>query len=172
MDPASADDEVGVEATPTHGKEAVLATQPFAQEASKERGVEGVAAAPAADRLLKIDEETDGLSEAESERLHRAVAQSLRLATRARPDALLPIALLCSRVSDPTVEGLERLRRVARRLGGASELGARLGERDAEAGLAARADASYAVHKGCESRGGAATEAQLASSARRPPSQA
>ena len=50
---------------------------------------EGVAATPAADSLLRIDEEADRLSKAESEKLHRAVAQLLYLATRARPGILL-----------------------------------------------------------------------------------
>ena len=120
-------------------EEATLAMQSYIKETSKERGIEGVAATPATDNLFRIDEEAETLPKAAKEKLHRAVAQSLRLATRVRP-----ITLLCSRVVNPTIEDLDKLSRAMKCLNGASELGLKLGKRDKDMGVAVYADASYA----------------------------
>ena len=68
----------------------------------EEFGVSSYATTPAADNLFKISEDQAKLNKDGKDRLHRSVAQSLYLATRVRPDILLPITFLCSRVSEPT----------------------------------------------------------------------
>ena len=76
------------------------------------------------------------------------------MATRVRPDILLPITFLCSRVSEPTTEDLTKLERVFRYLNGTSHLGIMLGKYGQEMSLTVYADASYAVHENCKSHGG------------------
>ena len=93
------------------------------------------------------------LPKAAKEKFHRAVAQLLYLATRVRPDILLPITFLCSRVANPTIEDLDKLSRVMKYLNGTFELGLKLGKRGKDMGVAVYADASCAVHTDCKSHG-------------------
>ena len=83
---------------------------------------------------------------AAAEKPHRGVAQLLYLATRVRPDILLPITFLCSRASEPTHEDLGKLHRVLKYLNGSSHLGIILGKYGIDMALTVYADASYAVH--------------------------
>jgi hypothetical protein len=78
----------------------------------------------------------------------------LYLATRVRPDIILPITYLCSRVSQPTFDDLTKLSRVFQYLYGTSKLGVVLGEYGKDMGITVYADASYAVHSDCKSHGG------------------
>ena len=66
----------------------------------------------------------------------------------------LPIAYLCSRVSQPTFDDLSKLSRVFQYLYGTSKLGVVLGEYGKDMGVTVYADASYAVHGDCKSHGG------------------
>ena len=61
---------------------------------------------------------------------------------------------LCSRVSEPTHEDLEKLRRVLKYLNGTSHLGLLLGKYGSDMALTVYADASYAVRKDRKSHGG------------------
>ena len=136
------------------GNDATLTMQSYITETSKEHGVEGVAATPATENLFKIDEDAEVLSKTAKEKFHRAVAQLLYLSTRVRPDILLPITFLCSRVANPTLEDLDKLTRVMKYLNGTYELGIKLGEYGKDIGITVYADASYAVHPDCKSHGG------------------
>lgn len=78
----------------------------------EEFGVSSYATTPAADNLFKISEDQAKLNKDGKDRLHRSVAQSLYLATRVRPDILLPITFSCSRASEPATEDLAKLERV------------------------------------------------------------
>ena len=102
----------------------------------------------------KVDDESEKLGKAAAEKPHRGVAQLLYLATRVRPDILLPITFLCSRVSEPTHEDLGKLHRVLKYLNGSSHLGIILGKYGVDMALTVYADASYAVHRDCKSHGG------------------
>ena len=147
-------DYLGILVQVDHGEEATLTMQSYIKETSKEHGVEGIAATPATDNLFRIDEQAESISKAQKEKFHRAVAQLLYLATRVRPDILLPITFLCSRVANPTVEDLDKLCRVMKHLNGASELGLKLGKCGKDIGVTVYADASYAAHPDCKSHGG------------------
>ena len=61
-------DYLGALAQVDHGQEATLATQSYIKETSKEHGVEGVAATPAKDSLLRVDEEAEALPKAAKEK--------------------------------------------------------------------------------------------------------
>ena len=126
-----------------NGDEAELTMKSYIEEVVKEHSAEGFAATPAADDLFKVDDESRRLVKAAAERFHRGVAQLLYLATRVRSDILLPITFLCSRVSEPTHEDLEKLHRVFKYLNGSSHLGIMLGKYGNDMALTVYADASY-----------------------------
>jgi hypothetical protein len=57
-----------------------------------------------------------------SELLHSNVAKLLYLAQRARPDILLAVVFLTTRVSTPDIDDLGKLKRVMRYLGDTEDL--------------------------------------------------
>ena len=80
---------------------------------------------PASQNLFHIGD-SKPLSEERRECFHRAVARLLYLATRIRPDILLAVTFLCSRVTKATNIDAVKLQRVIGYLAGTSELGKRL----------------------------------------------
>ena len=70
------------------------------------------------------------------------------------PDILLPTTFLCSRVSEPTHEDLEKLHRVMKDVNATSKLGLLLGKYGQDMSLTVYDDASSAVRKDCKSHGG------------------
>jgi hypothetical protein len=91
----------------------------------------------------------------ESERFHRNVAQLLYMAVRTRPDILLPIIFLSTRVREPTEKDNSKLRRVLRYLRGTKDLGIVLGANgDGTLRVVAYCDASYGVHMDGKSHSG------------------
>ena len=106
---------------------------------------EGTNATPASERLFSINPNSKLLNDAERERFHSIVAKILYLAKRTRPDVLLPIAFLASRVLVATAEDQDKLDRVINYINGTRELNIRLDARD-PLSVFAYIDASYGVH--------------------------
>ena len=106
---------------------------------------EGTNATPASERLFVINPKSKPLNDAEREKFHSVVAKILYLAKRTRPDVLLPIAFLASRVLVATTEDQEKLDRVLKYLNGTRELCIRLDARD-PLSVFAYLDASHGVH--------------------------
>ena len=69
----------------------------------------GVALTPAGNSLFDIESSTIPLGRAESEQFHSIVAKLLYLAKRTRPDILLPIAFLATRVQASTMTDWNKL---------------------------------------------------------------
>lgn len=147
-------DYLGVNIDISSGVEAELTMEQYIKDVCVEHGVYCTAPTPAKLNLFDTDEDDEPLPSKEKDKFHRAVAQLLYLATRVRPDVLLPITFLCSRVSDPTINDQEKLHRVMKYLYGTPTLGIVLGKYGEEMGLTVYADASYAVHKDYKSHGG------------------
>ena len=147
-------DYLGVNIDVSSGVEAELTMEQYIKDVCVEHGVYCAAPTPAKLNLFDADEDDEALPSKEKDKFHRAVAQLLYLATRVRPDVLLPITFLCSRVSDPTINDQEKLHRVLKYLYGTPTLGIVLGKYGEEMGLTVYADASYAVHKDYKSHGG------------------
>ena len=83
------------------------------------------------------------------------MARLLYLATRVRPDILLAVTFLCSRVTKATAVDAVKLQRVIGYLAGTPELGKRLGgDSDGNATLTSFSDASFAVHGDMKSHNG------------------
>ena len=104
---------------------------------------------PAKKDLFEIDETSDRLDPQLAEVFHSVTAKLLFTAQRARIDILLPVAFLCTRVSHPTDQDWQKLKRVLQYLLGTRDLELILGMNAADgsfATLTAWVDASYGVH--------------------------
>ena len=109
-----------------------------------ESAVEGVAQTPAADNIFDV-KDAPLLSEDRRKRLHRLVAMTLYTAQRVRPDLLLPVSFLSSRVTCATEDDDAKLTRMLRYLNGTREVGIVL-SCSLPILLSCYADASFAVH--------------------------
>ena len=107
--------------------------------------VVGTRATPAKSDLFNIDQASTPLSEVLKDVFRSRVAKILYLAKRVRPDILLAVNFLTTRVSAPTHQDWEKLTRVLQYLNASSDLGMTL-EATKSIQLIAYADASYAVH--------------------------
>jgi histone deacetylase 1/2 len=127
----------------------------YIDEIVEAAGINTIAETPASEKLFEISENSPLLDEQDRERFHKVVAQLLYAAIRARPDILLPIIFLTSRVTKATKEDDTKLRRILRYLKGTAELGIILGADDTgNLRLFTYADASYGVHPDGKSHGG------------------
>ncbi|NDB85962.1 MAG: transposon Pol polyprotein, partial [Alphaproteobacteria bacterium] len=102
---------------------------------------------PAGSDLFTIDTDSPALSKKDSELFHKVTCQLLFLGTRVRPDILLPVSFLCSRVQSPTVQDVNKVTRVLCYLSGTLSLGLRTGgDESGDLRLMCYADAAFAVH--------------------------
>ena len=132
-----------------------VSMEQYTRDVCKECSVTGTAAEPASSALFTINPSFSVLSKKESERFHRNVAQLLYMSTRTRPDILLPIIFLSTRVRTPTVQDRIKLDRVLKYLAGTAELGIRLGaDSKGQLNIISYCDASYGVHADMKSHSG------------------
>jgi len=111
---------------------------------------------PATDALFDIDEESPRLSKSDSEHFHSVVAKLLYLSKRTRPDILVAINFLTSRVLISTQQDYEKLTRVLKYLFGTQKWGIILEAEDNLLLLKIYIDASYGVHADGKSHTGLA----------------
>jgi hypothetical protein len=110
---------------------------------------------PAALNLFDVSPDSPALTEPERENFHKVVAQLLYAAVRVRPDILLPVIFLSSRVTKATAEDQHKLKRVLRYLRGTQDMGIFLGAgEDGTLRVYTFADASYGVHADAKSHSG------------------
>ena len=112
-----------------------------------------VAATPAMKNLFDIDPNTAKLSPLESERFRSVVCKLLYVALRGRPDILLSVVFLASRVSKATLQDQTKLKRLLEYLYGTYDLPLILGADDIQT-MYTFVDASYAVHDDIKSHTG------------------
>ena len=135
---------------------AEIIMQDYLEEAIVESGIDitRTATTPAKrDLLFEIDEKSPPLEKAYAEVFHSVVVKLLYVATRARPDILLAISFLCTRVSKSTHEDRDKLKRVLEYLKGSLGYKYVLGA-DGLTSLQTWVDASYAVHPDMKSHTG------------------
>jgi hypothetical protein len=119
--------------------------------------VAGCRATPAKADLFNIDVNSPTLSYELNESFHSRVAKLLYLAKRVRPDILLSVNFLSTRVSDePRVQDWEKLARILQYVNATAEMGIVL-EATKSPQLMAYVDASYAVHSDYKSNTGDVT---------------
>jgi hypothetical protein len=68
-----------------------------------------------------VNEDAPKLAEDEKKAFHTTVAKLLYLSKRARPDIILVVGFLCTRVRDPTIEDRAKLERILGYLRGTKE---------------------------------------------------
>jgi hypothetical protein len=109
------------------------------------RDVFGSAATPARRDIFEVEEDAPLLSEEDRENFHSVTALLLYVSLRGRPDILLPVSFLCTRVGKATVQDDEKLLRVLKYLNGTLDLKYTLGA-DSLKSLKIWVDAAFAVH--------------------------
>jgi hypothetical protein len=95
--------------------------------------------------LFKINEAATKLNQAEAKAYHNITAKSLYVTKRARPDVLLAVAFLSTRVRGPDVDDWKKLRHMVKYLRGTRDLPLVLGANN-KGVLSWYVDASFAVH--------------------------
>ena len=109
-------------------------------------GITSTSTTPAAESLFKIDDK-ELLGDKEQTKFHSFVARLLYLAKRTRPDILLPIAFLTTRVKKATKKDFIHLMRVGAYLKGTRGLGIRfVSSVDGVDSMRAFMDAAFGVH--------------------------
>jgi hypothetical protein len=114
--------------------------------------VPGLAKTPAQEHLFVI-RDSPLLNADDAAMFHTAVAKLLYLAKRTRPDILLPVSFLTTRVQSSTQDDQAKLFRVLKYLNGFPSLGITL-EALAPSSSLAYIDASYGVHQDAKSHSG------------------
>jgi hypothetical protein len=130
---------------------AVLSMRSYVETMLKELSVTGVAASPATGKLFECDD-TPLLKSDRMKKFHTTVAKLLYLAKRARPDILLAVAYLCTRVTCSTELDEAKLMRVLKYLNGT--VGQDLILRAEDLKLVAYVDAAFGCHSDGKSHTG------------------
>ena len=121
-----------------------------------EYNITGSAATPATDDLFN-DRECEILSDEERKVFHSCVAKLLYLAKRTRPDILLTVSHLASRVSVANKDDNIKLNRLLRYINGHKNMSLHF-RRDSDLAIHAYIDASFAIHSNGTSRTGMVIE--------------
>ena len=117
-------------------------------------GVQGRASSPAGEDLFDIGD-SPLLCSDKRERFHSMVAKLLYLAKRVRPDLLVSVSFLATRVLHATERDELKLTRTLKYLQATAQLGLTLEVSD-KISVFGYVDASYGVHADCKSHSGAA----------------
>jgi histone deacetylase 1/2 len=126
--------------------------QGFIREVTQAMGITSTALTPASNTLFDR-REVELLPVREKELFHSTVAKILYLSKRVRPDILLSVSYLTTRVQSPDVDDQRKLLRVLQYLHGTSEIGVVL-RPGLNPVLVLSIDASYGVHSDGKSHSG------------------
>ena len=126
----------------------------YIQDLLRASGVTGKVNTPALDSLFEIHE-SPLLTDVFREEFHSLVAKLLYLAKRVRPDLLVSVSFLSTRVLKPTSQDQSKLDRVLKYLNGTADLGLTL-EVGSSISVIGFIDASYGVHADGKSHTGTA----------------
>ena len=116
--------------------------------------LKGNPTSPAANHLFEINPDCEKLSSAQADEFHHLVAKLLYLAKRTRPDILLAVAFLCTRVKGPDMDDYKKLGRCLSYIRCTKELRLTLEAKDMSV-IHWWIDASFAVHADYKSHTGA-----------------
>ena len=125
----------------------------YVDDLLKECKVEGTASSPANNNLFQQEETSKLLSKEDREYFHATVAQLLYLAKRIRPDILLSVSYLTTRVREPNEKDLEKMNRVLKYINGTKELSLYISANNV-LNISAYIDASYGTHHDYKSHSG------------------
>ena len=132
-----------------------LTMESYVDDTLKMMKVVGEAASPAVQHLFSVRDSLP-LQKPQQEEFHSQVAKLLYLAKRVRPDLLVAVCFLASRVQAPGQDDLKKLQRVGKYLQATKSYGLTLGAGElANKRVIAFIDASFAVHADGKSQTGA-----------------
>jgi hypothetical protein len=134
--------------------EARLSMQGFVSDLVREYGCEHAAATPANNNLFNIAADAELLGEVRRKKFHSFVAKALYLGKRIRPDILVAVSFLCTRVTKATEEDEQKLNRLIQYVNATIDQPLILGASD-QVLVLAYVDASYGVHEDGKSHTGA-----------------
>ena len=117
-------------------------------------GVTGYAKTPATDGLFVQRAEPVNVSEVERVQFHSNVARAAYLAKRARPDILMPVAYLATRVTRCTKDDIAKLDRLMQYVNSTKDRGIMLRIGTGGANVKVYIDAAYGVHSDGKSHTG------------------
>jgi hypothetical protein len=127
----------------------------YMRDIVQEHGIKKSADTPAAENVFVVSEGSPLLEESEREFFHTTVAKLLYAAVRVRPDILLPVIFLSSRVTKATREDSKKLKRVIKYLYGTWDLSMTLGpDKEGVLKILMFADSSFGVHPDAKSHTG------------------
>ena len=135
------------------GTDIILSMQAYLSNILDELGVNKSVTTPANENLFKVSDTDTRLSEKERQQFHTTVAKLLYLSKRTRPDILLPISFLCTRVKEATVSDQLKLDRVLKYLNGTRGMDTRIGQQQ-ELTVRGFIDAGFASHRDSRSHSG------------------
>ena len=95
----------------------------FINDLIAEAGVIRNAISPAANYLFEVRDHAPKLDKQQKENFHTLVAKALYLSKRVRPDLLLTVSFLTTRVLSPDIDDLNKLNRMIRYLNESKSLG-------------------------------------------------
>ena len=126
--------------------QAMITTTGYCDEVVKISGVEGTARSPATEGLFETREGAALVMEPVRVWFHKVVAMVLYLAKRTKPECLVAVAFLATRVNKCTIDDVEKLQRLVRYIYATRDSGVVL--RPGAGGIAVNlfVDASYGVH--------------------------
>jgi hypothetical protein len=136
---------LGMKITYAEDKSVIFDMTKMVQEVLNEYQQVKKATSPANKDLFDVNQSSPLLASKERESFHSMVAKLLYLAKRARPDILLAISYLSTRVQSPNEEDLKKLSRVIGYLAHTPDLKLTLYAEDVNQ-IHAYVDASHAVH--------------------------
>jgi hypothetical protein len=132
----------------------------YIQKLMNQHHIKGYSNSPASSDLFDITSDTTVVNEKLQSKIHTAVAQLLFLATRVRPDILLVVNFLSTRVNKFTQSDYKKLLKCMKYLNATRELGLKLKlirPDDQSIRQFTYADASFGVHKDGKSQTGIMT---------------
>ena len=126
--------------------QAMITTTGYCDEIVKVSGVKGVARSPATEGLFETRDGAAPVREPVRVWFHKIVAMVLYLAKRTKPECLVAVAYLATRVHKCTLDDVEKLQRLVRYIHATRDSGVVL--RPGASGVSVRlfVDASYGVH--------------------------
>jgi hypothetical protein len=125
----------------------------YITDAVDEFCVAGTRVTPATESLFIVNESSPALSTEKKAMFHSRVAKILYAALRSRPDVMLTVSFLTTRVSKSTEEDWTKLDRLLMYLNGTRNLGIVI-RADEGMRVVAHIDASFAVHEDMKSHTG------------------
>ena len=145
---------LGISIDLSSGKYGELKMTSYIENILKEREISSVSRVPASENLFDVDDSCQRLSQDEAEFFHSTVASLLYLSLRVRPDTLVAVTFLCSRVDKSTREDAKKLNKLLSYLNYTKDMGCRIGVGGDSVGLHVYCDASFAVTPEAKSVGG------------------